>query len=105
MKYATIIKTGYTARSYGCSGEYFTAIYTAKNASNGLFSFKFEGLYGVEDRIAHLFKDNGYKLSYTNANYGKLTRKDIYHVYGENEVIKNFKELLQHQYIEDVKGN
>lgn len=102
MKLATIIKTGYTAGAYGNSGEYFTAIFTSKNLSRGLCSFKFHGQYGAEERVAQLFEQKGYKLSYTQADYGKMTRKDIMkNNYSEYTVEANFEELLKHGYIEN----
>lgn len=102
MKYATIIKTGYTAGIYGNSGEYFTVIYTSKNASRGLMSFKFNGRYGVEERVSKMFQDKGYKMAYCQADYGKMTRKDIMkNNYSEWTVKENFDELFKHGYIED----
>ena len=101
MKVATIIKTGYSSGIYGCSGEYFTCIFTSKNASKGLMSFKFNGMYGVEDRVAEAMRNKGYTMAYCQADYGKLTRKDIMkNNYSEHIVINNIDELLSHGYID-----
>ena len=99
MKYATIIKTGYSAGIYGNSGEYFTCIFTGKN---GMSYFKFESQYGGEQRIAHLLEERGYKVDYSAGNYGKIAKKDIHKVgtYNEYVVEKNIDELLKHGYIE-----
>ena len=103
MKYATIIKTGYTAGIYGNSGEYFTCIFTSKNASKGLMWFKFHGQYGVEERVSRMMQDAGYTMSYSQADYGKLTRKDIMkNNYSEYIIKENIKELLEHGYIENL---
>jgi hypothetical protein len=74
MKQFTTIKTGYTAGVYGCSGEYFTTIYT-NGSKNG--SFRFYGMYGAEERIAQAMKQKGYKEFYVGSFYGRMTRNDI----------------------------
>lgn len=64
-----IIKTWYSAGVYGCSGEYFTCIYTyiekvKWNQYNGWKDFEqmqfgyfyFEGMYWVEERVADEMK-------------------------------------------------
>lgn len=98
MKYFGITKTGYTAGVYGCSGEYFTCIYTT---DKGLKSFKFNGMYGAEERVSKMMKDRGFQDSYIQSDYGKMTRKDIMkNSYSEYTIEKNIDELLEHGYIE-----
>ena len=97
MKYATIIKTGYSVGLYGNSGEYFTCVFTSKN---GMSYFKFEGQYGGEERVEQLLKDRGYKIAHVNADYGKVLKKDICHSHSEWTVEKNIDELLKHGDIE-----
>lgn len=74
MKQFTILKVGYTAGLYGCSGEYFNCILTD---DKGMRSFQFYGMYGVEERIARALKERGYEEVYTSTNYGKWTLKDV----------------------------
>lgn len=99
MKHFTIIKTGYTAGIYGNSGEYFTCIFTDKK---GLKSFKFNGQYGAEERVARLMESKGFTGSYCQAEYGQLKHKDIAkgNNYSEEMVKHNIDELLKHAYIE-----
>lgn len=73
MKLFTIIKIGYTAGMYGCSGEYFNCIFVDKR---GLNNFIFRGMYGAEDRIRDAMTAKGFKNFFTPSIYGKLTRKD-----------------------------
>ena len=90
MKQYTTIKTGYTAGVYGCSGEYFTTIYT-NGSKHG--SFRFEGMYGTEERINRVMEDKGYKGFYSGASYGRMTRSDIpkQAYMGEYEAIEYIK--------------
>jgi hypothetical protein len=67
----TCVKVGYTAGMYGCSGEYFLLITSAGN------SISFSGMYGVEDRVASVLKDRGYKEIYTPSDFGRMTLKDV----------------------------
>lgn len=92
----TIIKVGYTAGIYGCSNEYFTAIYTTeKDSFYGLDSISFYGMYGAEERISKAFNKLGYNNNYTPSNYGRLTRKDISKnlFISENEAIEAIQAL------------
>jgi len=73
MRQFTTIKIGYSVGVYGCSGEYFTTIYT-DGSKNG--SFSFEGMYGAEERVNSLMREKGYKQFYTNSFYGRMTRND-----------------------------
>jgi hypothetical protein len=105
MKTFTIIKIGYTAGIYGCSGEYFTAIYSKKGSKEEnqyhTNSFHFSGMYGAEERVSAAFKDKGYKEEYTQSHYGQLKRKDINNrcfksEYQAVEFVKNgFKEVTK----------
>lgn len=74
MKQFTIIKIGYTAGVYGCTGEYFTTLVIDGNKH---YSFTFEGMYGAEERISRTLKELGFDEFYTTSIYGRLTRKDI----------------------------
>lgn len=99
MKFATIIKTGYTVGIYGNSGEYFTCIFTSNKR---LMGFKFHGQYGVEERVSQWMQDKGYTMHYTQADYGKMTRKDIMkNNYSEYTVRDNIDQLIKSGYIED----
>lgn len=86
MKIFTIIKTGYTAGVYGCTGEYFTLIMiNGRNHS----SIKFNGLYGAEERVGSYLNKKGYKDFYTNGEYGRLNTREIHKPtnYSEYELI------------------
>lgn len=74
MRLFTTFKTGYTAGTYGCSGEYFTTIIIG---TKGTKTIKWHGMYGPEYRVAEYLKKKGYKEFYTSTNYGKLKRDDI----------------------------
>lgn len=74
MKNFTIIKIGYSVGVYGCSGEYFTMIYTHKKE---LKSLSFYGLYGAEERVERAMKEKGYIFNYVQSFFGKMTRKDL----------------------------
>lgn len=90
MKMATIIKTGYTAGVYGCSGEYFTLI-----AINGKkhSAIKFNGLYGAEERVARELEKYGYNFFYTSGEYGRLNSREIHKPtnYSEYDLIEGGK--------------
>ena len=90
MRLHTIIKTGYTAGSYGCSGEYFTLILINGNKTS---SIKFNGLYGAEERVRAYLDKKGYKFFYTNAEYGQLKSREIHKAtnYSEYELINGGK--------------
>ena len=92
MRHFAITKIGYTAGTYGCSGEQFIAIWTNKE---GLTSYAFEGLYGAEDRIARVFKDAGYKESYLGNRYGRMTRSEAKWFKSEYKAIDELKDLLK----------
>jgi hypothetical protein len=91
MKTFTIVKVGYSAGIYGCSNEYFTAIY-----GNGkeLNSVSFKGMYGAEERVSGAFQKKGYKKFYTQSFFGKMTRKDLTkNMIYESEAIEKVKAL------------
>lgn len=99
----TIIKVGYSAGIYGCSAEYFTAIWID---NTGLNSFHFQGLYGTEERIAKEFKDKGYQQGWTSQEYGKLTRKDNIKMFlSENEAIEFVKTRVKDKLHTSYKGH
>ena len=77
MKTFTVIKTGYSAGAYGCSNEFFTAIYTK---AGKLQSFSFKGMYGSDSRIKRAFKEKGYTEVYVPSFYGQLKGEDRKHV-------------------------
>lgn len=91
MKLYTIIKVGYSSGVYGCTGEYFNAIYTV---GDRLLNIRFGGLYGAEERISKVFKDNGYTENYCGSEYGKLTRNETRFFKSEDEAIKELIEEL-----------
>lgn len=91
-KQFTITKTGYTAGVYGCTNEYFTLITSNKD---GMESYIFSGMYGVESRVRDILKENGYEEYYSYSNYGRLTRKDVRpNTPGEHSFINELKERL-----------
>lgn len=100
MRLFTTIKTGYTAGVYGCSGEYFTLIMVNNHNTS---SIKFNGMYGVDERIAEYLKKRGYKSFYTNAEYGRLNSREIHKPtnYSEYDLIEGGKLLEQ---IKSLRG-
>lgn len=99
MKTFTIIKVGYTAGIYGCSGEYFTCIITNSEDTDHQYntnSFHFYGMYGPEERVAEVLKGKGYKDLYTQSHYGQLKRRDINKncFKSETQAIEYIKELV-----------
>lgn len=103
MRLFTIIKTGYTAGQYGCSGEYFTLIMiNGKNTS----SIKFNGLYGAEQRVEQYLKDKGYKFFYTQAEYGRLSTREIHKPtnYSEYDLINGGKLAEQVKILRNTKN-
>ena len=90
MRLHTIIKTGYTAGSYGCSGEYFTLIMINGSKTS---SIKFNGMYGAEERVRTYLNKKGYKDFYTNGEYGKLNSREIHKPtnYSEYDLINGGK--------------
>lgn len=70
MKTFTIIKTGYSAGTYGCSNEYFTLIATDDQGEGT--SINFHGLYGTDYRVAEPLKAKGYKQVHASAPYGQI---------------------------------
>lgn len=90
MRLFTIIKTGYTAGTYGCSGEYFTLILINGKRTA---SIKFNGMYGAESRVEHYLKDKGYTFFYTHGEYGQLKVRDIHKPtnYEEYQLLKGGK--------------
>ena len=91
MKQFTILKVGYTHGIYGCSGEYFNCIYI--NNKN-LQSIPFQGMYGVEHKVTKILKNKGYTEKYTPTDYGKMTRKDMLHLFkSETETIEELKKI------------
>lgn len=86
MKQFTILKVGYTRGIYGVSGEYFNCIIVN---NKGIQSIPFQGMYGVESRIARALKEKGYTEVYTPTDYGKMTRKDMLNIFiTENEALE-----------------
>ncbi len=88
----TIIKVGYTAGIYGCSGEYFHCL-----IDNGkdLLSLFFQGMYGADERIAKELQEKGYQNIYSQSVFGQLRKNDI---------PKN-RFLSEYQAIKDIKNN
>ncbi len=88
----TIIKVGYTAGIYGCSGEYFHCLIDNEKDVTSLF---FQGMYGAEERIREELKAKGYEYIYSQSVLGQLKRNDI---------PKN-RFLSEYQAIENIKNN
>ena len=98
QKTFTIYKVGYTAGVYGCSGEYFNCIINGVPKPNDYHTdgFFFEGMFGVQSRVASVLKDAGYKEMYTQSVYGQLKRKDIPkgRFLSEYQAIEKAKEII-----------
>lgn len=91
-KWFTIIKVGYSAGIYGCSGEYFTCIYFDGNAPK---SIHFSGMYGAEERVSRLLQDAGYTAIYTQSFFGRMTRKDTTkNMLSEYTAIEELKNII-----------
>lgn len=94
QKWFTIIKVGYTVGIYGCSGEYFTVIVNP-SSNKWVEGVDFYGMYGSEDRVAHVLKDAGYEEKYSRSNFGRMTLKDVRGRFlSETEAITKLKEVL-----------
>lgn len=97
MKQFTITKIGYTAGIYGCSGEYFLCILSTKE---GMRSFNFYGMYGVEQRVSGHLRELGYAEYYTPSYYGKMTQKDIskkwfLHDPSQDEIVQHLRDIRE----------
>lgn len=73
MKCFTIVKVGYSAGIYGCSGEYFHLNY---QDGEKLGQIAFSGMYGPEFRVAEIMRAKGYKPYYSRSDYGEMKLKD-----------------------------
>lgn len=100
MRLFTTIKTGYTAGTYGCSGEYFTLIMINNSETTAI---RFNGMYGAEERVASYLKSKGYKSFYTNGEYGRLSTREIHKPtnYSEYDLINGGKLA---DMIKDLRG-
>jgi hypothetical protein len=87
-KLFTIIKVGYSAGIYGCSGEYFFAIIIKDGK---IECIKFSGMYGADERIERELKDKGYIYQYIGSDFGKMTRNDYKRFIGEYEALELIK--------------
>lgn len=84
----SILKVGYTAGIYGCSGEYFTLL-LPNNQIN------FSGMYGADDRICRILKDAGYIEKYASSNYGRMTLKETRGRFlSETQAVEKIKEYI-----------
>lgn len=83
----TIIKTGYSAGIYGCSGEYFKLLYDGDDGK--LKSLDFWGLYGTEQRVAQHLRDKGWVFEWANSHYGKVPARHFQKTHMDE------KEILQ----------
>ena len=90
-KLFTITKIGYSSGTYGCTGEYFIAIWIDKDGGH---SYPFHGLYGAENRVAEALKDAGYEEFYTGAGYGRLTGEDRKRHHAEHTAIEYIKDHI-----------
>lgn len=100
-KIFTITKTGYTTGIYGCTGEYFTLNYTYINKTTGdleMNFFHFQGMYWADERVREAMENKKFRYQYSNANYGKLVKKDIYpNTMDEYEAIEYIKNNFKHK--------
>ena len=88
QKQFTILKVGYTAGIYGCSGEYFNLILPDKN-------IYFSGMYGADDRVCRMFKDAGWIEHYISSNFGRMTLKETRGRFlSESQAIDEIKKLI-----------
>lgn len=92
MKSFSIVKIGYTAGIYGCSGEYYKLY-----ISNGdkYHFFVFEAIYTNGQYIAPFLRELGYKEHYYNHPYGQLKRKDLknWDILKEEVLLKKLKSI------------
>jgi len=90
MKTFSIVKIGYTAGIYGCSGEYFKLYITNGDKYK---SYIFEGIYTNGQYIEPFLKELGYSEQYQSQPYSQLKRKDIkgWNIFLENELLKKLK--------------
>lgn len=75
----SIVKTWYSSGTYGCTWEYFSllVIECGKWREPISYGYKFEWMYWVESRISEIMKSKWFTQIYQNANYGKISKKDI----------------------------
>lgn len=97
MKTFTIIKVGYTAGIYGCSGEYFHLFYADTTDNVGTEELFFCGMYGADSRIAKFMEEKGFESQYSQSIYGQLKRKDIpkNRFLDEEKAIEELKQRLK----------
>lgn len=91
MKQVTILKVGYTAGIYGCSNEYFNAIYVS---NKGLQHVAFKGMYGAEERVQRAFEAKGFDVSWIPTDYGKMTTRGSGKVM--DGMFKSEKQAIEH---------
>ena len=84
----SIMKVGYTAGVYGCSGEYFTLILPNDQIN-------FSGMYGAEERICRTLKDAGWVEHYISSSFGRMTLKETRGRFlSETQAIEKVKEYI-----------
>jgi len=89
QKQFTILKVGYTAGIYGCSGEYFTLLLPDKQIN-------FSGMYGADDRICRMLEDAGYVEKYASSNFGRMTLKETRGRFlSETQAIEKIKTIIK----------
>lgn len=94
MKQYAVIKVGYTAGVYGCSGEYFNCIFFDEN---GLQNFCFSGMYGADGRVKEEMNNKGYEQKYLISDFGKMTTRG-------NDRIAKGRFMSEHKAVEYIKN-
>lgn len=74
MKIFTTIKVGYTAGICGCTGEYFNTIIVT---DRGIENILYYGMFGADERINALLKEQGFEQKYVRSDFGQMKKKDI----------------------------
>lgn len=89
-------KTGYTAGTYGNSGEQFLLVMIDGDRTQ---SIAYDGQYGHEQRVVETLKNAGYKEVYTPSFYGRMKRKDCSHklVLSENQAVEAVNKFLNEE--------
>lgn len=89
MKIFATIKIGYSSGAYGCTGEYFNTIIIA---DNGMENILYHGMYGVEDRIGAVLKEQGFEQRYLRSVFGRMKQGEV-----------RGKFLSEHEAIEELR--
>lgn len=91
MKTFINTKIGYSCGVYGCTGEYFKLVIINEDKN---VVIHYQGMYGVEDRVSNVLKDEGYTEIYTGDRFGQLKGNDKKGFSYEAETIQAIKDWL-----------